>query len=314
LSIWHEQFTGFFSQGVHLHAPHFSADLQKVLRHSEVQVCEWGCDDFRAVWRTCPQLATLQLFMVDKWPEEVTHIAILFFPLTMEKKIFPHVATMGYQIQNTCGIWTFSYQVDLSKTARPVLRNQCVGYGYTEVLYGIAGSYVVCTNKRQICFRGVRSFKHMIEDWKVLSGIRSEYCAYVSNDTELPVCTCYMLLLNAYLGFPVDVIAGQNYLVNNVAGWAQGTLHVENVCNVVQLTHIFWKKCFAMAGVEVEPSALTQKCKCIINISRLGGSVMHLMFPPQTRWNQDAEDAVVHDCNVLYGVLWNILRGALTTH
>ena len=240
-----------------------------------------------------------------------------------------------FQIQNACGAWNMGYCLDLKSAMKPIMKtmslNRKLGLTLTkqtkkkvmkalrmanlgclhqETVHSISCTFVLSPNLRQVDFRGVRRYSHMLEDWLRLLGNRN---AKVLEEYET-TCSMYMVLLKSNLGYCVELNNDINYVyMQTIGGWEHarygGTVGGSGaqVCDVLQLIDIQWD--YALWSAAGYHHRTVRKGTTTVEISRKGGVVMRVVFPKNTKWNEEAEKELLESCDLLWTGLRKVLSG-----
>jgi hypothetical protein len=237
-------------------------------------------------------IVTVGLWMTDKTPDNILSINIEIFPPA--NLILPH-PKKNVCIQNACGSCTTPYQLNLS--CFKYLSKKKKKFSACESLSTVTATFVLCSNRCRVDFRGVRSIEAMSRDWKLVSGL----------DISEVSTSIYLLVMKGCIGRSLMLTSETCFLANATATWCTSSLHFDDLCDILELRDINWDKIFA--GPFDSASDATKRAKTQVNISRRGGAVIRMVFPKDTPWDISNEQNVLSDCDRLFDLLNDILAG-----
>ena len=301
----------------------------------QVRVAQWGAE--ACTW--CWVGQELQFSLVDL-ESEVAEVEMTPFMASEHETAAPNLAS-PFKIQNACGTWSYPDDRDLRATMVPVtmsvaLRKKlvpiveavsrstgkkvrrtkkqimlaafCGGRSPYDGVHTLSGTFVISRTKRRVDFKGVRSFRLMLNDWLHILGNPSRG---LIETVECMTCTIYMVLLKGNIGYTLALQSEINYVIENTYGaWQSAqvrSMKEMRVCDVLELRDIEWGH--PLWSGEVFDHTTIKQGKTTVEISRKGGSVIRCIFPKDTAWNEHAEADVLASCSALWYGLRQVLGG-----
>ena len=213
----------------------------------KLQIVEFGAAAFLCSWVN----AELHVAVPDAL-DAIEEISVIPFHMNSNELIAPNAAS-EFKIQNTCGAWEMPTPRNLKATTAPLLESSMMRRQILEgkdktkkkldtagnriqqdAVHSIAGTFMVSKNKHKVDFRGVRSFKLLVEDFLLLLGNNSRQRMADAGIT----CSVYMLLLRGNIGYGIDLKTHINYLLlRTIGGWTTAEVQKQEslVCDVVKM-------------------------------------------------------------------------------
>jgi len=285
----------------------------------KLHIVGFGAASFSCAWVN----AELHVAIPDALTE-VEEMSMIPYHMNSNELIAPNEAA-EFKIQNTCGAWDMPMPRNLKATTAPLLesslmrrqildradakkkkRDTASNRIQQDAVHSIAGTFMVSKNKEKVDFRGVRSFKLMVTDFLLLLGNNSR-----QRMTEAGItCGIYMLLLRGNIGYGIDLKTHINYLMlRTIGGWTTAEVQKQEslVCDVINMREIKWDY-HRWAGCD---HSMVRQGKTSLETSRKGGTVMRIVFPPGTLWDERCEAEVLASCAALMRGMRQVLSGVI---
>jgi hypothetical protein len=225
----------------------------------KLQIVEFASAAFLCSWVN----AQLHVAVPDT-VESIEEISVIPFHMNSNELIAPN-APLELKIQNACGAWEMPTPRNLKATTAPLLessmmrrqildskdktkkkRDTAGNRIQQDAVHSLAGTFMVSKNKHKVDFRGVRSFKLLVEDFLLLLGNNSRQRMTDAGIT----CSIYMLLLRGNIGYGIDLKTHINYLLlRTIGGWTTAEVQKQEslVCDVVKMeVRHYWIYFFMM--------------------------------------------------------------------
>jgi hypothetical protein len=219
----------------------------------------------------------MQLFMPDA---DAEYVWIIPFRVDAAcRTIIAPYPFRPFRIENCCGSVTGLFDTDFREIARTmaaVYGGVVTGGKKTRkrskrtctVVSMLGGTITLCPERYQIDFRGARSIRLLKDD---LEGIIGAPVASVGS---------YMMVLKGCLGMPVVTTSEDCYIARRMSTWCDGVKWHNDVGEMIELSGIRWASLFN------QPPALGKSSACI---TRRGGVMLRVIFPPKTVWSPEME-------------------------
>jgi hypothetical protein len=293
------------------------------------RIVEWGAPAFSCEWADG---GVLEVRLMDR-EEPVEEVQMVPYPMSVNDMVMPNEACT-FKIQNACGSWEMPTPRNLRSMSKPLTASSamhrqmlaacCREEQLTkkkekvpkkrarempnnriqqDSVHALSGTFVVSENKHKVDFRGVRSFKLMLEDWLMLLGNNSRKRMIQAGIS----CSIYMVLLKANMGYTLQLTTHQSYVILNMYGVcsaAEVRKREGQVCDVVELRDINWDYYLWADG----DHSMVKLGVTTLEISRKGGTVMRIVFSKGTLWDEMAEAEVLASA----GMLWTGIRRVLS--
>ena len=229
----------------------------------------------------CEQ-SRVQLFMPDSGAD---YVWIIPFRIdAVRRTIIDPYCFRPFGIENCCGSVTGLFDVnfrDLSATAAAMFDNTVDkkkrkrSKRSCTIISMLGGTLTLCPERYQIDFRGARSVRLLKADVEGMIGQTID---------ETRVGT-YMMVLKGCLGSPVVTTSADCYIAVRMEPWYIDAHWHNDVGEMVELRGIRWGKLFDNHSVP-EALSLGKASACI---TRRGGVMLRIIFPPKTVWTAVAE-------------------------
>jgi hypothetical protein len=224
----------------------------------------------------------VQLFMPDSGAD---YVWIIPFHMARRTIIDPY-CFRPFSIENCCGSVTGLFDVNFrelnaivgdmfeapaGKKKRKRSKRSCT------IISMLGGTLTLCPERYQIDFRGARSVRLLKADVEGMVG----------QSLEDRVVGTYMMVLKGCLGVPVVTTSADCYIAVRMTQWYKEAHWHNDVGEMIELSGIRWDKLFYDV-----PEAL-RLGKASACITRRGGVMLRIVFPPKTAWTQMAEDDIL---------------------
>jgi hypothetical protein len=226
----------------------------------------------------------VQLFMPDSVAD---YVWIIPFRIeNVRRTIIDPYCFRPFSIENCCGSVTGLFDVNfrelnaiaanmfdktLDKKKRKRSKRSCT------IIPMLGGTLTLCPDRYQIDFRGARSVRLLKADLEGMVGQPVD---------ETKVGT-YMMVLKGCLGAPVVTTSADCYIAVRMAPWYNDAHWHNDVGEMIELREIRWGKLFN----EVPDALCSGKASACI--TRRGGVMLRIVFPPKTVWTPNAEDDIL---------------------
>ena len=229
----------------------------------------------------------VQLFMPDAGADSVWVI-----PFHMERRtIIDPYCFRPFSIENCCGSVTGLFDVnfrelkaaagdmfdapsDLGKRGK---KNRKRSKRSCTIISMLGGTLTLCPERYQIDFRGARSVRLLKADVEGMVG----------QPIEGRSVGTYMMVLKGCMGAPVVTTSVDCYIAARMTPWYKDAHWHNDVGEMIELSGIRWDKLFHSV-----PEAL-RLGKASACITRRGGVMLRLVFPPKTAWTPMTEDDIL---------------------
>lgn len=259
----------------------------------------------------------IELFLTDA-EADVFYIWIISFPHESFRRssITPHPFS-PFTIENCCGSCKGLFDLDFKILKAIAMPRQRRGITGGDIVSTLGGTLSLYPDRYQIGFRGTRSMRMLANDWLSITGIPLD-------QTNV---TAYMLVLKGQMGASVllngtldptgeeyektndcaSIMTRLPYIINRMQQWCIEARRNTDVCDSIELKGIQWASLLSASNVKVaEPLWM---CNSSVSVTRRGGVMMRLIFPPETPWSAEMEDEVLSNCNNLLAVLCHAVSG-----
>jgi hypothetical protein len=224
----------------------------------------------------------VQLFMPDSGAD---YVWIIPFRIEAARRtIIDPYCFRPFGIENCCGSVTRLFDVnfrDLSAIAADMFeimadkKKRKRSKRSCTIISMLGGTLTLCPERYQIDFRGARSVRLLKPDIEGMIGQSIEETSFGT----------YMMVLKGCLGAPVVTTSSDCYIAIRMAPWYIDAHWHNDVGEMVELRGIRWRKLFDNHSVP-EALCLGKASACI---TRRGGVMLRIIFPPKTVWTTAAE-------------------------
>lgn len=226
----------------------------------------------------------VQLFMPDSGADYVWIIP--FHIESARRTIIDPYCFRPFSIENCCGAVTGLFDVNFRELnaiaanmfdAPAVKKKRKRSKRSCTIISMLGGTLTLCPERYQIDFRGARSVRLLKAD---IEGI-------VGQSIEDTMVGTYMMVLKGCLGVPVVTTSVDCYIAVRMTPWYKDAHWHNDVGEMIELSGIRWDKLFYDV-----PEAL-RSGKASACITRRGGVMLRIVYPPKTAWTPRAENDIL---------------------